>query len=143
MRIGGSTPFNPSGAFPVALGPGSYSYIPPGNYLCSLGAQTCVEWWDPVQSAWRVVAWPNEQFPISVDGYNYRLINRSGVVVGASITNAGSGGTNGIGPTQTGAPCRSPVLAATVRPPRATRSWVARCRRFRYRTAARALWSRR
>src|SRR5215472_4588089 len=103
MRIGGSTPFNPSGAFPVALGPGSYSYIPPGNYLCSLGAQTCVEWWDPVQSAWRVVAWPNEQFPISVDGYNYRLINRSGVVVGASITNAGSGGTNGIGPTQTGA----------------------------------------
>lgn len=103
MRIGGAFPFNFSGAFPVVLAGGQYIYPPAGNYLMTLGAQTCLQWWDPVGYNWRNVSQPNaETFQISVDGYNWRLANLSGVVQGASITNAGSGGTNGIGPTQTG-----------------------------------------
>lgn len=103
MRIGGAFPFNASGAFPVQLTGGEFFYPPAGNYLMTLGAQTCLQWWDPIQYSWRNLAQPNaETFQISTDGYNWRLANLSGIVIGASITNAGSGGTNGIGPTQTG-----------------------------------------
>ena len=100
MRIGGSFPFNAAGAFPIALSGGQYYYPPPGNYLITLGAQSCLQWWDPVQYSWRNLSGPGaETFQIDLDGYNHRVINLSGVVIGASITNAGSGGTNGIGPT--------------------------------------------
>ena len=103
MRIGGPFTFNPAHAFPVSLGGGQYFYPPPGNWLMTLGAQTCLQWWDPIQYSWRNLAQPNaETFAIQTDGYNWRLINMSGVVAGASITNVGSGGVNGIGPTQTG-----------------------------------------
>src|SRR5581483_9131459 len=103
MRIGGAFPFNFSGAFPVSLAGGQICYPPAGNYLMTLGAQTCLQWWDPVNFSWRNVAQPNaETFQISVDGFNWRLVNASGIVAAASITNAGSGGTNGIGPTATG-----------------------------------------
>lgn len=102
MRIGGPITFNQSGAFPVSLGPGQYFYPPPGNYLLTLGYQSCLEWWDPIQYSWRVLAWPLSAVPVSIDGYNYRITNRSGIVAGAAITNAGTTGVNGIGPTQTG-----------------------------------------
>lgn len=103
MRIGGAFPYNFSGSFSVVLSGGEYIYPPAGNYLMTLGAQTCLQWWDPVAYMWRNVAQPNaEAFQISVDGYNWRLVNASGIVAAAAITNAGSGGTNGIGPTQTG-----------------------------------------
>lgn len=103
MRIGGAFPFNFSGAFPVTLSGGEFIYPPAGNYLMALGNQTCLQWWDPVANLWRNVAQPQaETFQIFVDGYNWRLLNASGIVAAAAITNAGSGGTNGIGPTQTG-----------------------------------------
>ena len=103
MRMGGPFPFNPAGSFPVSLGPGQYFYPPAGNYLVSLGGQTLLQTWDPINSNWRNLSpAPQATTAISVDGYNYRLINWSGVVAGALITNAGSGGVNGIGPTATG-----------------------------------------
>jgi hypothetical protein len=103
MRLGGPFPFNPGGAFPISLSGGQYYYPPPGNYLFTPGTQTVIQWWDPVQSSWRTYTNPpGTTQAISVDGYNYRIINLSGVVQAASITNAGSGGVNGIGPTQTG-----------------------------------------
>lgn len=103
MRIGGAFPFNQAGTFPVSLPGGAYTYLPPGNYLLTLGGQTILQWWDPVQSGWRNASSPGAPpFAVSVDGYNYRLINMSGIVQGASITNAGSLGVNGIGPSQTG-----------------------------------------
>lgn len=103
MRLGGPFPFNAQGSFPVALGPGMYNYPPAGNYLLTLGPQSVLQWWDPVNSDWRNLSPAGAPtFAISIDGYNYRLINLSGVVQGATISNAGSGGTNGIGPTQTG-----------------------------------------
>lgn len=102
MRLGGPFPFNFSGSFPVVLAGGQVLYLPAGNFLGTLGSQTCLQWFDPVAYAWRNVAPNAETFQISCDGYNWRLINLSGVVQGATITAAGSGGTNGIGPTQTG-----------------------------------------
>jgi hypothetical protein len=103
MRLGGAFPFNSSGTFPLSLGGGGYIYPPPGNYLWTPGNQSVMQWWDPVLGGWRnYTCPPGTTQPISVDGYNYRIINMSGVVQAASITNAGSGGTNGIGPVQTG-----------------------------------------
>jgi hypothetical protein len=86
----------------LTLPSGGIYYTPPGEYLITTGSQTVIEWWDPVGGIWRNYAGPNTWEQISSDGANYRLVNLSGVVVGANITNAGSGGTNGIGPIQTG-----------------------------------------
>lgn len=103
MRIGGPVPFNQSGAFPLSLVGGGYTYVPPGNYLMTLGQQSLLQWQDPVNGNWRNLAPAGAPtFAISIDGYNYRLINMSGVVQGASITTPGTGGVNGIGPTATG-----------------------------------------
>jgi hypothetical protein len=70
--------------------------------MVTTGSQTVLEWWDPTDAIWRNYAGPNTWEQISSDGANFRLVNLSGVVVGGNITNAGSGGTNGIGPIQTG-----------------------------------------
>ncbi len=86
----------------IMLQSGGIYMVPQGNYLCQLGSQTVAQWFDPNMFAWRVVQPSGDLMQISADGGNYRLINFSGVVAGANITNAGSGGTNGIGPTQTG-----------------------------------------
>ena len=104
MRVGGPFPFNPAGSFPFSLPGGGYVYPPQGNYLITLGNQSILQWWDPINSDWRNLAPAGcPTIPVSVDGYNYRILNNSGTVQGAAITNAGSGGTtNGIGPTQTG-----------------------------------------
>jgi hypothetical protein len=87
----------------VTLPSGGIYYPPSGTYLLTTGGQTIVEWFDPDMFGWRCYAGPETVAQISCDGSNYRLVNLSGVVVGANVTNAGSGGTNGIGPVQTGA----------------------------------------
>lgn len=86
----------------IAIPSGGMWYPPSGTYLITTGSQTIVQWWDPNCAIWRQYAGPETLAQISTDGTNYRLLNNSGTVVGASITNAGSGGVNGIGPNQTG-----------------------------------------
>jgi hypothetical protein len=100
-RIGGSFPFNPAGSFVVALAGGQYFYPPAGSYLAApiTTATTVIQWWDPVTGTWRNLFTPH---PISFDGYNFRVINLLGTVTSVTITAGGTGGTNGIGPTQTG-----------------------------------------
>jgi hypothetical protein len=87
----------------VVLPSGGIYQVPAGEYLTTTGGQTVIQWWDPNGAIWRNYAGPNTWEQISCDGTNFRLVNMSGVCVGANITNAGSGGTNGIGPNQTGA----------------------------------------
>lgn len=103
MRIGGVFPYGQY-SIPVQLAGGEAFYPPAGNYQVSLGAQTVVQFFDPVQLAWRTLSTPIGSDPIdlSTDGTSWRLLNASGVVQGASITNAGSGGVNGIGAAATG-----------------------------------------
>jgi hypothetical protein len=86
----------------LELVPGGIYALPSGTYLISTGSQTIIQWWDPTNAIWRDYAGPETVNQVSCDGTNYRLINLSGVFVGANITNPGSGGTNGIGPIQTG-----------------------------------------
>jgi len=86
----------------VTLVSGGVWYPPSGTYLITTGDETIVQWWDPDNAIWRQYAGPETLAQISADGTNYRLLNNSGTCVGGNITNAGSGGTNGIGPIQTG-----------------------------------------
>ena len=106
-RIGGAFPFTLSdinhGGGTVVLQSGQAFCPPQGNYLWGPGSQTCLQWFDPILGAWRTIAQPDSGPTLfNADGYNWRLMNLSGVVTGAAITNAGSGGTNGIGPAATG-----------------------------------------
>ena len=106
-RIGGAFPL----PFPlpqyangvVQLGSGQVFYPPSGNYIFSSGLVTCLQWFDPQAQNWRILGQTDQAATfISVDGVNYRLINLSGVITGASITNVGSGAVNGIGAAVTG-----------------------------------------
>lgn len=102
MRIGGAYPFG-QGAVPIPLSPGATFNIPAGNYLVTLAGQSVLQYFDPSQLLWRVVGQPSRSIQLNgCDGYNYRLVNMSGVSNGALITNAGSGATNGIGAAATG-----------------------------------------
>jgi hypothetical protein len=93
-----------SGGVPgvLTLQSGGVWYPPAGTYLITTGSQTIVQWYDPTDGIWRQYAGPESINQLSCDGTNYRLLNNSGTCVGGNITNAGSGGTNGIGPVQTG-----------------------------------------
>ena len=86
----------------VSLASGAVWYPPSGTYLITTGSQTVVQWWDQTNAIWRQYSGPETLAQISTDGTNYRLVNNSGTCVGGNITNAGSGGVNGIGPNQTG-----------------------------------------
>ena len=107
-RIGGffplpsGSPQNTQSPQVLTLPSGGIYYPPSGEFLVTTGSQTVIEWWDAPGGIWRNYAGPNTWEQISCDGANFRLVNLSGVVVGANITNAGSGGVNGIGPNQTG-----------------------------------------
>src|SRR5260370_3876292 len=126
MRLGGPFPFSPpqiiEGGGVITLAPGATFYPPPGNYIFTSGDVTALQTWDPNAQGWRGLAQPflaTQQF--DTDGSNWRLINLSGVIIGANITNAGSGATNGIGAVATGvtvtfAAPPSPGITATAYP---------------------------
>lgn len=67
-----------------------------GQYMIQLGQLTTLQMYDSGSDLWRNVdVGPMALLPISSDGTNFRLANTTGTPVGAIITNAGSGGTNG------------------------------------------------
>lgn len=85
---------------PVTLQTGGVYTIPSGQYQVTPGAYTFFQIFDPVAQIWRPYQTPtqSDSYTISSDGNNYRLANLTGTVVGAVITNAGTGYTNGIYP---------------------------------------------
>jgi hypothetical protein len=89
---------------PVALGSGTFYMIPAGQYQVLPGPYTFLQWYDPITTIWRVFQTPTQSGGaiISADGYNWRLANLTGCMVGVSVTGAGSGLTNGIYPAGTG-----------------------------------------
>ena len=100
MRIGGAFPFGLP-PIPVALGTGTFVFVPPGNWLTQTGANSVVEWFDQQQQIWRTLVPASTTEFVSSDGTNYRFRNITGAMTIASFT-AGSGGTNGIGSAATG-----------------------------------------
>jgi hypothetical protein len=93
-----------AGVVPVVTLPSGGVYVlPAGNYLVIVGSRSLLQWFDPVGAQWLQSSFTGTSpTPITSDGTNYRILNATGVVQGAAITAAGSGGTNGIGPIQTG-----------------------------------------
>jgi hypothetical protein len=88
-------------AFPVttlSLPSGVPYVLPSAQYLVTPGKYTFLQTWDPSTCTWRSNGTPIQSDPglVSADGFNKRLINLTGTVVGAVITNAGTGYTNGI-----------------------------------------------
>lgn len=88
----------------ISLGSGGVFYFPAGEYIVTLDANTVIERWDPTEQVWAVIeaATANNGDWLSCDGYNFRAHNITGVVSSNTISNAGSGMTNGIGSTATG-----------------------------------------
>ena len=107
-RMGGAFPFplaqTVEGTARLALGSGGLFYFPPGEWVATVDASTVIERFDPTEQVWAVIeaATANNGDWISADGYNLRIHNTTGVVSSNTISNAGSGMTNGIGATATG-----------------------------------------
>ena len=90
--------------------------IPSGQFWILTGLYTFLQWYDPVTTLWRNLQTPaqSQGVPVSSDGYSWRLANLTGTMVGASITTAGSGLTNGIYPAGTGlGTAASPTVTMT------------------------------
>lgn len=66
-----------------------------GQYLVNIGPYLTVQYYDAVLQIWRDLANNGAPMFVSSDGTNYRVANTTGTPVGAIITNAGSGLTNG------------------------------------------------
>jgi hypothetical protein len=85
-------------ALPISLTSGQPYTVPSGQWQVLLGPYTAIQWYDPASQVWRNLE-NTTQVPtvlLSSDGTNYRILNITGTVVGAVITTAGSGYTNGI-----------------------------------------------
>lgn len=82
----------------ISLGSGQVYLVPAGQYMLLPGPLTALQAFDPVSQVWFNVgdSYNNTLQVFSSDGWNYRLANLTGTMVGAVITNAGTGYTNGI-----------------------------------------------
>ena len=76
----------------VRLASGATWLVPDGSFVLKLPPQTAVQWQDSNTGLWHILdaSWSNHPIPISSDGSNYRVINLSGTILGATITNAGT-----------------------------------------------------
>ena len=88
---------------PINLASGQVYTLPSGQYSVKLGPYTAIQQFDGTTQTWRTsdTTTQSGQTIVSSDGFNSRLINLTGTVVGAVITAAGSGYTNGIYPAAT------------------------------------------
>lgn len=75
------------------LSSGSYHIIPAGVYQLELGRQMGLQLYNVFNSTWNTLIAGPTTTPQSItsDGQNYRIINLSGTILGASVTNQGSG----------------------------------------------------
>lgn len=99
----------------ITLLPAAIFNIPAGTYFTVPGPVTSLQWLDPVSTQWRTINAQPGIFPhfIDSDGGNWRLANLTGTPVGALITNAGTGYTNGIGTAVTGLTITASAGAST------------------------------
>jgi hypothetical protein len=104
-RIGGAFPLPlaqvQEGGNRICLGSGGVWYFPSGEYVVLTDASSQIERWDYQDNAWLSFIPASTGGFINCDGFNFRAHNITGVVSGNTLT-AGSGMTNGIGPTATG-----------------------------------------
>jgi hypothetical protein len=105
-RIGGAFPLPlaqvQEGGTRVELASGGTFYFPPGEYIVKTDSETQIEFFDGQSQTWQILYPVSTGGYLSADGYNFRAHNITGIVSGNTIATAGSGMTNGIGPTATG-----------------------------------------
>jgi hypothetical protein len=98
-----------------ALQPCEAKLVPAGTWVGKLGPYTNYQVYDPITTIWRNVGDGGITCRIESDGVNHRLCNQGGGVVGALITNAGTGYTSA--PTVTassGASVWTPIIGGAV-----------------------------
>ena len=82
----------------VTLSSGQCQTISPaGWYMISVGLYTVVQQYDPITGIWRNIGNGEHEGGVKYiysDGVNYRIANQTGALVGALVTNAGSGYTS-------------------------------------------------
>lgn len=105
-RIGGAFPLPlaqvQEGGSRIELASGGTFYFPPGQYIVQNDAHTQVEFFDGQSQTWQILYPVSTGGYLSADGFNFRSHNTTGIVSGNTLATAGSGMTNGIGPTQSG-----------------------------------------
>ena len=77
-----------------SLAPGEALPVPAGSFIITLGKYCSLQYLDPVTQAWTLLRdWNNNNSTLQVrsDGYNVRVVNLTGCVCGATITNGGDG----------------------------------------------------
>lgn len=105
IAIGGNgvnLPLNPNsltwtglnGANTIDLPAASSWIIPAGTWLITPGRYTTVQYYDPVTLIWRAISSWNRYISVNSDGTNFRVANPTGSVLGAVMTNAGTGYTS-------------------------------------------------
>lgn len=75
----------------VTLSAAGQLIIPRGTWLANTGLFSAIQFLDPVQNAWRTFVPPRATKMVASDGYNYRIQNLLGSILGAVITTKGSG----------------------------------------------------
>lgn len=78
--------------------------FPAGWYMLQVGKYSVIQQFDPITQIWRTIGGGNNPGGVEYvysDGVNYRLANQTGCVIGANITNAGSGYTTASPPILT------------------------------------------
>ena len=90
---------------PLTLPAGGIYVLPAGQYMVIPGPYTFLQWYDSVATIWRTAMAPLNSHcqVVSADGYNFRIANLTGCMIGAYLTNGGSGYPNGIYPAGTAA----------------------------------------
>lgn len=102
----------------MSLAPGADYHIPSGTWsiFCE-GGNIAIQQLDQVSLIWRVIGQGENQLTyLTSDGKNYRVVNQTGCVVGAYLTNAGTGYTSAPAvtvPASSGATL-FPVVSASV-----------------------------
>ena len=87
---------SPNGASELSVPPCGAALIPPGPYMVMVGPYLTVQYLDPVTTTWLpYTSVTNNTAYIISDGVNFRIFNPTGAVLGAAVTNAGSGAVSG------------------------------------------------
>lgn len=105
------------------LQPSETMLIPAGTWDAQVDGYCSIQQYDPIQTCWRSIGGgtgiglsPDHFRYVNSDGVNYRIANQTGCVVGALLTNKGSGYTSL--PTVTdnggGSPTYLPILGPVV-----------------------------
>lgn len=105
-RIGGLFPLPlaqvQEGGSRIELASGGTFYFPAGEYIVHTDSETQIEYFDGQAQSWQIMYPVSSGGYLSADGANFRAHNITGIVSGNTIATAGSGMTNGIGPTASG-----------------------------------------